>query len=144
MSARRLVIFTDGGARGNPGPGAAGAVIKDAGGEVLREISHYLGHVTNNQAEYQAVIDALEAAAAYAPDDVRVFLDSELIAHQLNGRYKVRHPNMKPLYERVQRLVGQLHTVSFTHVPRARNAHADRLVNRAIDEALHKPPRPSH
>ncbi|MDE3077425.1 MAG: reverse transcriptase-like protein, partial [Chloroflexota bacterium] len=139
--AKRLHIFTDGGSRGNPGPGAWAAVISNERGKKLRELSRYLGVVTNNQAEYHALIAALTAAGDYRPEAVSVFMDSELIVNQMTGRYQVRHPNMRPLYEQARALAAAFPTIRFEHVPRDRNREADRLVNAAIDAALGRPAR---
>src|SRR3989344_5594216 len=118
------IIFTDGGARGNPGPAAAGALIGE------KKFSKYLGEVTNNQAEYQAVILALENC----PDnDMLINLDSGLVYNQLIGEYKVKHANMKPLYEKVMSLTPGKNT-SFKLIPREENKIADLLVNDELDK----------
>ncbi|HNT29632.1 MAG TPA: ribonuclease HI family protein [bacterium] len=128
-----IVIHSDGGARGNPGPAGAGAVLTEqATGKTLHEISTYLGATTNNQAEYQALILALQTARTYQPDRLTCYLDSELIVRQLNGRYRVKHPDLKPLYLKVVSLVGTLPT-QFIHIPREKNQRADALANQAMD-----------
>ena len=130
----RLVVHVDGGARGNPGPAAAAAVISAPDGTVLSEHAERLGVTTNNVAEYRGLLLGLEGAAALGAHEVEVFNDSELVAHQVNGRYKVRHADMKPLHARASELLESFSDWSLTPVPRAENAHADALVNRALDE----------
>ena len=139
----RFVIRTDGGARGNPGPAGSGAAVEretDHGLELVAEVSEYVGETTNNIAEYKAVIFALEAVKRRAqslPVEVDAVLDSQLIVEQMNGSYKVKNAGLKPLYDRVRQLVVELGgAVTFRHVFRAENKHADRLVNEAIDRAL--------
>lgn len=138
-----FVVHTDGGARGNPGPAGSGAVVErqtSHGLELVAEVAEYLGETTNNVAEYTAVIRALERVLEHAgelPVTVEVFLDSELIAEQMAGRYKVKNEGLKPLYARVRELIVELGgVVQFQHVPREQNTEADRLVNHAIDAAL--------
>ena len=132
----KLVIYTDGGARGNPGPAAAGFVV---GG---KEYGEYLGERTNNYAEYQAVILALKKAKHLfgkkkaAGLEVEVRTDSELIVRQLNREYKVKEPELQPLFVEVLNLALDFKSVVFVHVPREQNRAADRLVNRALDAAL--------
>ncbi len=137
------VVRTDGGARGNPGPAASGAVVERRIGDrlkVIEEISEWLGEATNNVAEYQAVIFGLESVKRHAkklPVLVDVVMDSQLITEQMNGNYRVRNEGLKPLYNEVRELCVALGgVVTFRHVPRAENKHADRLVNQAIDAAL--------
>lgn len=133
-------IHTDGGARGNPGPAGAGAVIADAQGRVLQEISKFLGHQTNNFAEYEAVACALEELKKLVPKPrrkdttVEVKMDSELIARQLSGVYQVKEPTLFPQFIRVHNLiVSEFPKIIFTHVRREQNSHADRLANEAMD-----------
>jgi len=131
-------LYTDGGARGNPGPAAIGGVILGADQQVVKEFSRYLGETTNNQAEYRALIFGLEKIATLSgkhshTTEVRSFLDSELIVKQMTGEYKVRDINLKPLHAQVQKLAQRFGRVSFTHVRREKNAHADSLVNQALD-----------
>lgn len=131
-----LLIHTDGGSRGNPGPAAIGVVIeveKDGESEVIREIAETIGVASNNVAEYRAVIRALEAARELGADSVTGLLDSQLVVEQLNGRYKVKHEDMKPLHARARELAGQFPLVTFQYVPREQNKEADRLVNAALD-----------
>jgi ribonuclease HI len=133
----RVVVHVDGGARGNPGPAAAAAVVTDAAsGAVLDEATRYLGdRVTNNVAEYHGLLLGLERAAALGATEVEVVNDSELIAKQVNGEYKVKHPDMKALHEEALAALGGFATWSVRTVPRARNADADALVNQALDAA---------
>jgi ribonuclease HI len=135
---KKLIIHTDGGARGNPGPAGLGVYITDPEGEVLMEHSRYLGEMTNNQAEYTAVIDALEHAHELGADEVDLFLDSELVVRQLSGEYRVKDQELAKLFIRVWNLKTGLKKVRFTHVRRERNKEADRLVNEAIDRHTHK------
>ena len=131
----RVVVHVDGGARGNPGPAAAAAVVSDPDGEVLDEATAVLGRATNNVAEYRGLLLGLERARELGATEVDVINDSELVAHQVNGRYKVKHPDMVPLHrEAVQALRG-FDRWSLKPVPRAQNAAADALVNQALDAA---------
>ena len=127
----------DGGSRGNPGPAGYGAVIRDANsGEVLAERYESLGATTNNVAEYRGLIAGLETAADLAPGaDVQVRMDSKLVVEQMSGRWKIKHPAMQPLASRASAAARRLGRVSYEWVPRAQNAHADRLANLAMDEA---------
>lgn len=130
-----LVVFTDGGSRGNPGPSASGVVILTTSGEVVEQFGRYLGVTTNNQAEYQAVQLALEAVAKYQPKTVRFYMDSELVCKQLNGLYRVKNLDLRPIYEEIKKLAHS-YEVTFEHVYREKNRLADRQVNLAIDAAL--------
>jgi ribonuclease HI len=129
----KLVLHVDGGARGNPGPAAVGVVIARDDGEVVDEIAETIGVATNNVAEYRAVLRGLAQARALGASEVELVNDSELVARQLTGVYKVKHPAMKPLYEEA---IGTLRGFERWHirsVPRAENARADALVNAALD-----------
>ncbi|HEV2236476.1 MAG TPA: ribonuclease HI family protein [Ktedonobacterales bacterium] len=130
-----LVLRTDGGSRGNPGPAAAGIAIEARDGTLIARGGHYLGEMTNNQAEYRALLYGLKAVAAYQPSAVEVYLDSELVVNQLNGRYQVRDAGLRPLFEEARQLAQALPAVRFAHVPRAQNHRADREVNKALDAA---------
>jgi ribonuclease HI len=131
---RRLLIHTDGAARGNPGPAGIGAVLRDAEtGEVIAELARYLGEQTNNVAEWTAVQDALEEALRRGARQVDLRTDSQLVARQISGRYRVKHPGLKPISARVMALLAQFDAYTVGHVPRELNAHADRLSNVAID-----------
>ena len=123
-----IKIFTDGGSRGNPGPSAIGVVIGD------KHFKKFLGSLTNNQAEYLGVIFALEKSKELGFKELEINLDSELVFKQLIGEYKVKHGNMRPLYEKALELVKDFESVSFNHVVREKNVVADRLVNEALDE----------
>ncbi|HEX7260139.1 MAG TPA: ribonuclease HI family protein [Candidatus Saccharimonadia bacterium] len=131
-----LVINTDGGSRGNPGPSAIGVVITTPDGQHLESFGKYLGEGTNNFAEYSGVIAGLEAAAKYQPKTIQFLLDSELVVKQLNGQYRVKHPDLQPLYHQVKAL-AEPYDVSFQHVLRGKNHLADTEVNKALDEAAH-------
>ena len=129
-----LHLFTDGGSRGNPGEAAIGCVLMDPlEGKVLKEYKEAIGIFTNNVAEYRALIAGLEMAKQLHPNRLVCHLDSELIVKQLSGEYRVKMPTLQPLVEEIQELVSGFNDVSFTHVPRAENRHADRLVNEALD-----------
>jgi len=132
---RRLLIHTDGAARGNPGPAGLGAVLRDAEtGAVVAELARYLGTRTNNYAEWTAVEDALAEALRLGATHVDLRLDSELVARQISGRYRVKHPDLKPMHARVMAMLAQLGSYTVGHVPRELNKDADRLSNVAIDE----------
>jgi ribonuclease HI len=131
---KRLLIHTDGAARGNPGPAGAGAVLRDAEtGETVAEIARFLGERTNNYAEWTAVELALREAKDRGARVVDLRTDSELVARQISGRYRVRHPDLKPIHARVMELLAELEGYTVGHVPRERNVEADRLSNVAID-----------
>lgn len=130
-------VFCDGGSRGNPGPAASGVVITTTDGEVLAEYREYLGIRTNNYAEYSAVILALSKLEGHAVEKTEFYLDSELVTKQLNGLYRVKHEDMKPLYARVQQLLAVVDAdVSFSHVRREFNKLADAQVNVCLDAHL--------
>jgi dinuclear metal center YbgI/SA1388 family protein len=131
----RYVLYTDGGARGNPGPAGIGARLLDAGGEVAEELADFIGRATNNVAEYQALIAGLEMALDHGVELLDVFLDSELVVRQVNGEYKVKDGGLKPLHEQACLLLSRFHEVEVRHVRREQNAEADALVNQAIDRA---------
>jgi len=128
-----LKIFTDGGARGNPGPAGIGAVAYDESGKAVFTVSEYIGEATNNQAEYKAVIAALEKAKECNAQELDFYLDSELIVKQIKREYKVKNVDLSPLFLKVYNLTLGFKKVKFTHVPREKNKEADRLVNEAID-----------
>ncbi|MDD5290504.1 MAG: ribonuclease HI family protein [Patescibacteria group bacterium] len=133
MSYKRLTIYTDGGARGNPGPGGIGAVVYDGNKKKLAEISEHIGHSTNNQAEYKAVIAALKKAKELGGEELEFYLDSELIVKQLKREYKVKNSDLAPLFLQVYNLEIGFKKISFHHVPRERNKEADALANKAMD-----------
>jgi ribonuclease HI len=129
------IAHVDGGSRGNPGPAAYGVTVESAGGAPLAKLSKFLGRATNNVAEYQGLLAALEYALAHHHSRLRVLTDSELMARQIEGRYKVKSPDLKPLFEKARGMILQLDHFSIRHVPREQNREADRLVNQALDEA---------
>jgi ribonuclease HI len=129
----KLTVHVDGGARGNPGPAAIGVVVSSPEGEVVDEVAERIGEATNNVAEYRALLRGLERARALGADEVAIVNDSELVARQLTGAYKVKHPAMKPLYEQAIAALRGFRAWSIRSVPRAQNAHADALVNSALD-----------
>jgi len=134
--SRRLVVEADGGSRGNPGPAGYGAVVRDAAtGEVLAERAAGIGRATNNVAEYGGVIAGLQAALELDPGEVDVRLDAKLVIEQMSGRWQVKHAAMKPLHAEATALARRLPKVRFSWIPRAQNAHADRLANEAMDAA---------
>jgi ribonuclease HI len=129
----KLVLHVDGGARGNPGPAAVGIVISTPDGVVVEEHSERIGQATNNVAEYRAVLAGLERARAHGASEVEVVGDSELVARQLTGAYRVKHAVLKPLHQQALALLRGFERWSVRTVPRAQNARADALVNEAID-----------
>jgi ribonuclease HI len=131
----RVVVHVDGGSRGNPGPAAAAAVISTPEGDVLDEASLVLGRATNNVAEYRGLLLGLERARALGATEVDVVNDSELVARQISGAYKVKHPDMRPLYLDAMAALRGFERWSIRSVPRAQNAAADALVNQALDAA---------
>jgi ribonuclease HI len=132
---RRLLIYTDGAARGNPGPAGLGAILRDAEtGAVVAELARFLGVRTNNYAEWTAVEDALTEALRLGASHVDLRMDSELVARQISGRYRVKHPELKPIHASVMAMLGKLAGYTVGHVPRELNKDADRLSNVAIDD----------
>jgi ribonuclease HI len=129
----RVVVHVDGGARGNPGPAAAAAVISTPDGEVLDRATELLGEQTNNVAEYRGLLLGLRRARELGATEVEVINDSELVARQVNGAYKVKHAAMKPLHAEALALLAQFDAWSMRNVPRAQNAQADALVNEVLD-----------
>ena len=131
--AKYLVAHTDGGARGNPGPAGYGVVIKDESGKKVAGLSEYLGHQTNNFAEYQALIAALEYACKHEYKALKVISDSELLVRQIKGIYKVKNATLQDLHARAKVLIGQMNWFSIEHALREHNQEADRLANEAMD-----------
>jgi ribonuclease HI len=129
----KLVVHVDGGARGNPGPAAAGAVISTPDGDVVDRAHELLGVATNNVAEYRGLLLGLARARELGATEVEVVNDSELVAKQVNGVYKVKHADMKPLHTAAKAALGDFERWSIRSVPRAKNAEADALVNQALD-----------
>jgi ribonuclease HI len=142
----KVTVHVDGGARGNPGPAAAASVVSDPTGEVLDEHARLLGEATNNVAEYRALLLGLERARALGATEVEVVNDSELIAKQVKGIYKVKHAAMRPLHLDAMAALRQFERWSIRSVPRAQNAYADALVNAAldgrVDAAIERPSNP--
>jgi ribonuclease HI len=133
MQYNKLTIFTDGGSRGNPGPAAIGAVIFDEEKKVIAEVSECIGVTTNNQAEYRAVIAALEKAIQFKASELVFYLDSELVVKQLRREYKLKNPDFAPLFLKIHNLTVGYKKVTYYHIPREKNKHADKLVNIALD-----------
>jgi ribonuclease HI len=133
MSIPRVTIYTDGAARGNPGPAAIGVTIKDETGRLIAHISRHIGITTNNQAEYLAVIAALEKAVTLGAGKVILNSDSELIVRQVNGQYRVKNAALKPLHQKVKQLISLLEDFTIKHIPRQQNTEADKLANKALD-----------
>ena len=134
----KFTIFADGGSRGNPGPAGSGAIVRDEEGKIVAEVSEFLGHTTNNVAEYTGILRALEKLLAYVGDDAKeteivIKMDSMLVVKQMNGEYKLKHPNLTPLGARVKELEQQFKFVSFAHVYREHNKEADKRANDAMD-----------
>ncbi len=136
MQYKKLIIYTDGGARNNPGPAGIGAVLLNEGGDEVFSISEYIGEATNNQAEYMAVIVAIEKAEELGAEELEFFLDSELVVKQLKREYKVKNKDLAPLFVKIYNATMNFKKVDFNHVPREENKEADRLVNLAIDKAV--------
>jgi ribonuclease HI len=130
---QRVTIYTDGGARGNPGPAAVGVVIM-AGDEVAGEYKEYIGETTNNQAEYRAVLLALEQAREQGYTHLDFKLDSQLVVEQLNRRYKIKDKGLAKLFVEIWNQLPDFKQVTFTHIPREQNTEADRLVNEMLDD----------
>ena len=141
----KIFINTDGGSRGNPGPAAIGVVFYDKNGEVLHCVKEYIGEGTNNEAEYKAIIKALQVLLKtkwfsennIAEKQVICRLDSQLVVEQINGNYKIKQPHIQSLMDEVKKCIVQMHlNISFVHIPREENKMADKLVNQALDEVL--------
>ncbi|MEX2723488.1 MAG: ribonuclease HI family protein [Candidatus Freyarchaeota archaeon] len=135
-----LLIYSDGGSRGNPGPSAIGFVVCDGKGKVLTSYGKYIGIRTNNQSEYLALIEALEHALAYSRGRIHCFLDSDLVVKQLNGKYEVRDSGLQKLFLKVKSLEKKFESVKYSYVPRNTGKHsiADMLVNKTLDYELKK------
>ena len=130
------LLMVDGAARGNPGPAGCGAVILDENGVVVRELSRYLGHTTNNVAEYEALLMGLQVLVELKRNRIVVQSDSQLLVRQLNGEYRVKDEKLKLLYQRATSLLRQFSAYRIVHVRREFNKLADRLANRGIDNAM--------
>ncbi len=132
MKTERMIVFTDGASLGNPGPSAIGAIIKDEQGRLVTRISQGIGRTTNNQAEYRAIIAALEEAIRLGAKQVELNSDSEFVVRQITGRYRVKKVELKPLYQRVKQLQSCLESLTINHIPREQNQEADNLANMAL------------
>ncbi len=130
----KLRLFIDGASRGNPGPAALGAVVQDGRGRAVAEIGEYLGETTNNVAEYQALLRALHEARARGADDIEIFADSDLLVRQIKGAYRVKSSNLIPLHGQALEALTRFRQWRIAHIPRGRNAEADALANRALDD----------
>jgi ribonuclease HI len=131
----KLTVNVDGGARGNPGPAAIGVVVRNDDGAIVEAVGETIGKTTNNVAEYKALLRGIELAAAHGADEVELIGDSELIVRQIEGRYKVKHADMKELHAKAKKMLAGFDSWSIRHVKRAQNADADALVNQALDNA---------
>jgi ribonuclease HI len=134
--AQYLIAHSDGGARGNPGPAGYGVVIQDESGRKIAALSEYLGHQTNNFAEYQGLIAALEYALQHGPKALKLISDSELLVRQIKGIYKVKNPTLQDLHGRAKELIAQLDWFSIGHAMREHNREADQLANEAMDKGM--------
>ena len=133
-SSKRLTIYVDGASRGNPGPAAVGVVIRDEKGATMLKVSSSIGRATNNQAEYSALIVALQEARKLGADQVYINTDSQLMSEQINGNYKVRNANIKPLFEKAMQLLTAFQYYAIDHIPRHLNSEADALANEALNK----------
>jgi len=136
MEIEKLIIYSDGGARGNPGPGGAGVVFYNKNKKKIKELSKFLGIVTNNQAEYAGLILALQEAVKLGAKIVDIFLDSELVVKQLKGEYRVKNKELKKFYLKAINLINKIQSVNFFYLPRRDNKVADNLVNQVIDKNI--------
>ena len=132
-----FTLHTDGGARGNPGPGGIGIVLKNSDQEVVYEAAKYIGECTNNEAEYLALIEGLKASLGKDVKQLESFVDSELVVKQLNGEYKVKNERLKSLHAEASQFANSFEKITFTHVRREKNKRADELVNEALDSHGH-------
>lgn len=130
---KKVIVYTDGGARGNPGPAGIGAVIYDLEKNILAEVSEYIGETTNNQAEYRAVIAAIKKARNLGVSEIDFFLDSELVVKQLNREYRVKNKDLAPLFVQIYNESLNFKKVTYTHIRREMNTEADKLANLAMD-----------
>lgn len=133
MKSKKVEIYIDGGARGNPGPAGVGVVILDANGKRIKDVSKYIGETTNNIAEYNALLYGLEEALILRADEIIINMDSELVAKQLSGDYRVKDTNLKPLFERALNMLKSFKNFEIRHIEREKNKEADKLVNKAIN-----------
>lgn len=140
MAFMKLIVYTDGASRGNPGPASYGFTISDESGKLLHEEGRYIGKTTNNVAEYSAVLEAFkfirEKYSKKLPLQIDLFADSKLLAEQLSGRYKIKHPNLKPLFNQIKILEMEIGFVFYAHIFREKNILADKLANQALDKRV--------
>ena len=136
MAEGGWIVFSDGASRGNPGPAAIGAVVYDESGREVHTVSRRIGRATNNEAEYQAAIAGLEAALALGAREVELRMDSELVVRQMDWRYRVRNPRLKPLFGRLKDLQRRFASLQVQAIPRELNKRADQLANQALDRGL--------
>jgi ribonuclease HI len=129
----KIILNTDGGARGNPGPAAIAAILKDVDGAIIKELGIYIGKTTNNEAEYRALLEGVKCAADKKADELDCYLDSELVVKQLTGEYKVKNANIKKFWTEIKKLEKNFKKITYTHVPREENFEADALVNEVLD-----------
>jgi ribonuclease HI len=135
LKSNKVFLYTDGGSRGNPGPSGIGVIILDSKKKKIKEVSKYIGEATNNIAEYSALICGLEEAAALDASEVVIYMDSELLAKQLSGEYRVKDENMKRLFEKALGILKGFNSYEVKHIVREKNKEADKLVNKAINLA---------
>ncbi len=134
MSSPTLILYADGGSRGNPGPAGAGVYLTDMHGNCIAERYQYIGESTNNVAEYASLILGLQEAKRHRPQQLIVRMDSQLVIRQVLGEYQVKKPHLKKLFDQVRELLQSFPTVALEHIPRDENSEADRLANQAMDE----------
>ena len=134
MKTKKLLIYADGGSRGNPGPAGIGVILID-GTKKIRELYRYIGETTNNMAEYNALLAALEEASGLGASEIIIHLDSELVTRQLNGEYKVKSEEIRPLFEKAVTMLKGFESFEIRHIAREKNKDADKLVNKAINLA---------
>ena len=130
---KKLLVYVDGGARGNPGPAGIGVVLQSADGRIVKEFKKYIGIATNNVAEYNAVVYGLQEALIEKADEIELRVDSELVARQLKGEYKVKSPHIRPLFEQALHIIKGFNSFVVKQIPREENKEADKLVNQAIN-----------
>jgi len=135
LKNKHVEIYVDGGARGNPGPAGVGVLILDSSGKKIKDLAKYIGEATNNIAEYSALLYGLEEALILRADQIKINLDSELVAKQLLGEYRVKDANIRPLFERAMNMLKSFKNFEINHIDRSKNKEADKLVNKAINLA---------
>ncbi len=138
----KLLLYTDGGSRNNPGPAATGFVLQDDQDQVLKKGGSFLGRATNNEAEYQALIEGLRAAKKFSPDYLVCFLDSLLVVNQLTGVFKIKEARLRELVFEIKTLEKNFESIRYEHIPREKNKEADAIVNQILDEKANHPQNP--